>query len=57
MKKLNITWDGVKDTTGYLFSFAKALVALCHFMNSSSTDISRSSRLRLRGRVFCVSRM
>lgn len=27
MKKLNITWDGVKDTTGYLFSFAKVLVA------------------------------
>lgn len=27
MKKPNITWDGVKDTTGYLFSFAKALAA------------------------------
>src|ERR1035437_1115747 len=27
MKKLNITWDGVKDTTGYLFSFAKSLSA------------------------------
>ncbi len=25
MKKLNITWEGVNDTTGYLFSFAKAL--------------------------------
>ncbi|NLY92305.1 MAG: hypothetical protein GX081_11965 [Firmicutes bacterium] len=27
MKKLNITWEGVMDTTGYLFSFAKALSA------------------------------
>jgi hypothetical protein len=25
MKKLGITWDGVNDTTGYLFSFAKSL--------------------------------
>lgn len=25
MKKLNITWNGVYDSTGYLFSFAKAL--------------------------------
>jgi hypothetical protein len=25
MKKLNITWDGVADPTGYLFSFAKSL--------------------------------
>lgn len=25
MKKLNVTWDGVADPTGYLFSFAKAL--------------------------------
>jgi hypothetical protein len=25
MKKLDITWDGVTDPTGYLFSFAKAL--------------------------------
>lgn len=27
MKKLNVTWDGVYDSTGYLFSFAKALAA------------------------------
>lgn len=27
MKKLSITWEGVKDSTGYLFSFAKALSA------------------------------
>lgn len=27
MEKLYITWEGVKDTTGYLFSFAKALSA------------------------------
>lgn len=25
MKKLNITWDGIHDSTGYLFSFAKSL--------------------------------
>lgn len=25
MKKMNITWDGIYDSTGYLFSFAKAL--------------------------------
>jgi hypothetical protein len=25
MKKLNITWDGIADPTGYLFSFAKSL--------------------------------
>jgi len=25
MKKLNITWDGINDPTGYLFSFAKSL--------------------------------
>ena len=27
MNKLNITWDGVYDSTGYLFSFAKSLSA------------------------------
>ncbi|HHT36057.1 MAG: hypothetical protein ACE3NC_00925 [Candidatus Wallacebacter cryptica] len=27
MKKLNISWEGVGDTTGYLFSFAKCLSA------------------------------
>jgi len=26
MKKLNVTWDGIHDDTGYLFSFAKALL-------------------------------
>ncbi|MDE7326472.1 MAG: hypothetical protein K2N63_09365 [Lachnospiraceae bacterium] len=25
MKKLNITWEGIEDPTGYLFSFAKSL--------------------------------
>lgn len=25
MPKLNVTWEGITDTTGYLFSFAKAL--------------------------------
>jgi hypothetical protein len=28
MKKLSITWEGVNDTTGYLFSFAKSLAAV-----------------------------
>ena len=25
MKTLNVTWDGIQDPTGYLFSFAKSL--------------------------------
>lgn len=28
MKKLNITWEGIEDPTGYLFSFAKSLAAV-----------------------------
>lgn len=32
MKKMNITWDGTYDSTGYLFSFAKALC--CAVKNS-----------------------
>ena len=28
MKKLNITWKGINDSTGYLFSFAKSLSAV-----------------------------
>ena len=36
MKKLNITWDGVFDSTGYLFSFAKALC--CAVKNSPYSD-------------------
>lgn len=28
MKKLNITWNGIEDSTGYLFSFAKSLAAV-----------------------------
>lgn len=27
MMKLEITWNGIKDTTGYLFSLAKSLSA------------------------------
>ena len=34
MKKMNITWDGIYDSTGYLFSFAKAL--FCAVKNSPS---------------------
>lgn len=36
MKKLNITWDGVTDTTGYLFSLAKSLS--CAVKNSPWAD-------------------
>ncbi len=36
MKKLNITWDGVFDSTGYLFSFAKALC--CAVKNSPFSE-------------------
>lgn len=32
MKKLNITWDGIHDSTGYLFSFGKSLA--CAVKNS-----------------------
>lgn len=38
MKKLNITWDGVFDSTGYLFSFAKALC--CAVRNSPFSDVA-----------------
>ena len=36
MKKLNITWDGIFDSTGYLFSFAKSLS--CAVKNSPFSD-------------------
>lgn len=36
MKKLNTTWDGVFDSTGYLFSFAKTLC--CAVKNSPFSD-------------------
>ena len=36
MKKLNITWDGVHDSTGYLFSLAKSLS--CAVKNSPWAD-------------------
>ena len=38
MKKLNVTWDSVHDSTGYLFSFAKALAAVVK--NSPYKDYS-----------------
>lgn len=38
MKKLNITWNGVNDTTGYLFSFAKSLSAV--LKNSPYEELS-----------------
>lgn len=38
MKKLNITWEGVHDSTGYLFSFAKSLSAAVK--NSPYHDLS-----------------
>ena len=36
MKKLNITWDGIHDSTGYLFSLAKSLS--CAVKNSPWSD-------------------
>lgn len=38
MKKLNITWDGVFDSTGYMFSFAKALC--CAVKNSPFSEMA-----------------
>jgi len=38
IKKLNITWDGVFDSTGYLFSFAKALC--CAVKNSPFPEMA-----------------
>ena len=50
MKKLSITWDGIPDQTGYLFSFAKALS--CALKNSPwheySEDIIASSGFAFR---------
>lgn len=37
-KKLNVTWDGVYDSTGYLFSFAKALC--CAVKNSPFSEMA-----------------
>ena len=37
MKKLDITWEGIEDPTGYLFSFAKSLAAVVK--NSPYTDL------------------
>lgn len=61
MKKLNITWDGIFDSTGYMFSFAKCLV--CSIKNSPysefSEDIVASSgfafRMWIDGNEFCSS--
>lgn len=39
MKKLNITWDGIEDPTGYLFSFAKSLS--CAVINSPWPEYAR----------------
>lgn len=38
MKKLNVTWDGVFDSTGYLFSFAKSLS--CAVKNSPFPELA-----------------
>ncbi len=38
MKKLNVSWNGINDPTGYLFSFAKSLS--CVVKNSPYTDIA-----------------
>jgi hypothetical protein len=50
MIKLNITWDGIPDSTGYLFSFAKSLA--CAVKNSPwaeyAEDIIASSGFAFR---------
>lgn len=38
MKKLNITWQGINDSTGYLFSFAKSVSAA--LKNSPYAELS-----------------
>lgn len=38
MKKLSITWEGIYDSTGYLFSFAKALC--CAVKNSPCPEMA-----------------
>jgi hypothetical protein len=38
MKKLNTTWEGINDTTGYLFSFAKSFSAAVK--NSPYSELS-----------------
>jgi hypothetical protein len=38
MKKLHVTWEGVHDSTGYMFSFAKSLS--CAVKNSPWPDIA-----------------
>ncbi len=50
MKKLNITWEGVNDTTGYLFSFAKSLSAVVKNspFNELSEDIVATSGFAFR---------
>lgn len=61
MKKLNITWEGIYDSTGYMFSFAKCLA--CSIKNSPyaefSEDIVASSgfafRMWIDGKEFCPS--
>jgi len=60
MKKLNITWNGVNDSTGYLFSFAKSLS--CAVKNSpwaeNAEDIIATSGFAFRMWVsadLCVS--
>ncbi len=50
MKKLSVTWDGVFDSTGYMFSFAKSLC--CAVKNSpfseAAEDIVASSGFAFR---------
>lgn len=38
MKKLDITWNGIQDATGYLFSFAKSLA--CAVKNSPFPELA-----------------
>lgn len=49
-KRLNVSWDGVKDSTGYLFSFAKSLsaAAKCSPFSEKSEDIVATSGFAFR---------
>jgi len=50
MKKLSLSWDGIEDPTGYLFSFAKCISAAVKNSpySSLSEDIIASSGFAFR---------
>lgn|GEM_PF-1351215 len=42
MPKLDVTWDGIHDSTGYLFSFTKSLA--CAVKHSPWADYAEDIR-------------